>query len=266
MIETPKDWESHIAVSGFYFLPSASVYTPPPGLQSFLSDGPPPVYVGFGSIVVDDPQALTLLIVKAVSQAGVRAIISHGWSDIGAIDAGLPSTIYTIGNCPHDWIFRRVSCVVHHGGAGTTAAAMVSGKCSVVVPFFGDQPFWGKVVSGAGVGPEPIPYKRLTAERLAYAIQIALEPDFVHRAQVMGERMAREEGVDAGVRSFHKQLLKSKLSCSISPTRPATWRIRKTQIRLSSCAAAMLMNENLLDLEKVELQVTFNSSSLEFIY
>lgn len=130
-------------MTGFSFLKAGSNYTPPEDLAQFLAKGPPPVYIGFGSIVVKDPTALTKLIFEAVKLAKVRAIVSKGWGGVGAGE--VPDDVYLIGNCPHDWLFQRVSCVVHHGGAGTTAAGIALGKPTVVVPFFGDQPFWGQV-------------------------------------------------------------------------------------------------------------------------
>jgi UDP:flavonoid glycosyltransferase YjiC (YdhE family) len=131
-----------IDVVGFFFLDLATKYKPPQDLLDFLAAGPPPVYIGFGSIVVDDPEAMTQTIFDAVTAAGVRAIVSKGWGGLGR-DQGLsvPDNVYIIGNCPHDWLFLRVSVVVHHGGAGTTAAGLKAGKPTIVVPFFGDQPF-----------------------------------------------------------------------------------------------------------------------------
>jgi UDP:flavonoid glycosyltransferase YjiC (YdhE family) len=143
LIPRPPDWGSHISITGFSFLKAGSNYTPPQDLADFLAKGPPPVYIGFGSIVVDDPVGLTKLIFEAVKLAKVRAIVSKGWGGVGAGE--VPDAVYLIGNCPHDWLFQRVSCVVHHGGAGTTAAGIALGKPTVVVPFFGDQPFWGQV-------------------------------------------------------------------------------------------------------------------------
>jgi sterol 3beta-glucosyltransferase len=143
LIPRPSDWGPHINVTGFSFMKASSNYTPPDDLADFLAKGPPPVYVGFGSIVIDNPVGLTKLIFEAVKLAGVRAIVSKGWGGVGA--GALPENIYLIGDCPHDWLFQRVSCVIHHGGAGTTAAGIALGKPTVVVPFFGDQPFWGQV-------------------------------------------------------------------------------------------------------------------------
>jgi len=129
LIPKPKDWGAHISISGFYFLDLASDYTPSNELQIFLDAGPPPVYIGFGSIVLDDPDAMTQLIFEAVKMTGQRVLLSKGWGGMGAGDKGLhiPDGVFMLGNVPHDWLFKRVSCVVHHGGAGTTAA----GECPI---------------------------------------------------------------------------------------------------------------------------------------
>ncbi|OGE54296.1 hypothetical protein PENARI_c006G11403 [Penicillium arizonense] len=250
LIPKPEDWGTSISVSGFYFLPLASDYTPPSSLQTFLGAGSPPIYIGFGSIVIDDPKSLTLLLLEAVHLAGVRAIISAGWSGLGDLD--MPPEIHMLADCPHDWIFQRVSCVVHHGGAGTTAAAIAAGKPSVVVPFFGDQPFWGNMIARAGAGPDPIPFKNLTAIRLAAAIETALTSSVQARSHLLGGIVNDEDGVEAGIRSFYKQLNLSLLQCSLTPMSAATWRIRKTNIRLGSTSSALLVDMGLLDLEKLE--------------
>ena len=141
LIPKPKDWGNNITLSGFYFLSLGSSFTPDDELKAFLDNGPPPVYIGFGSIVVDDPNAMTKMIFEAVKKSGQRALVSKGWGGIGADELGIPDGVMMLGNVPHDWLFQRVSCVVHHGGAGTTAAGISAGKPTVIVPFFGDQ-FW----------------------------------------------------------------------------------------------------------------------------
>jgi UDP:flavonoid glycosyltransferase YjiC (YdhE family) len=216
-----------------------------------LDAGPPPIYIGFGSIVVDDPKYLTELLLEAVHLADVRAVISTGWSGLGSIE--MPPSVLTVADCPHNWIFSRVSCVVHHGGAGTTAAALAAGKPSIVVPFFGDQPFWGNMIYRVGAGPEPIAFKKLTAQKLAHAIGLALRYDIRRMSMSLGEVVNDEDGVQAGVRSFHQQLDLSMLQCSLTPMSAATWRIRKTEIRLGSTSSALLMDMGLLDLDKLEL-------------
>lgn len=135
LIPKPRDWSANISISGFYFLNLATNYTPDPDLNAFLDAGPPPVYIGFGSIVLEDPDGMTKLIFDAVRQTGQRALVSKGWGGFGADQIGIPDNVFMLGNVPHDWLFKRVSCVVHHGGAGTTAAGIAAGKPTVIVPF-----------------------------------------------------------------------------------------------------------------------------------
>ncbi|KAL6705979.1 hypothetical protein ACN47E_006258 [Coniothyrium glycines] len=240
LIPKPKDWNHHISVAGFYFLNLASNYTPEPDLATFLAAGEPPVYIGFGSIVVDDPNAMTKMIFDAVKITGKRALVSKGWGGLGADDLGKPDGIFMLGNCPHDWLFKHVSAVVHHGGAGTTAAGIAAGRPTVVVPFFGDQAFWGSMVSRAGAGPDPIPYKDLNAEKLAGAINEALKPGTLERAQELCDKINQEDGTQSGAQSFHQMLNYDDMRCAVVPNRPAVWRIKRTQTRLSAKAATIL--------------------------
>ncbi|KAE8451366.1 hypothetical protein EG329_003995 [Mollisiaceae sp. DMI_Dod_QoI] len=253
LIPKPKDWGQHISISGFYFLSLASSYTPAPELAAYLAAGPPPVYIGFGSIVVDDPDAMTKLIFEAVKKAGVRALVSKGWGGLGADDLGIPEGVFMLGNVPHDWLFQHVSCVVHHGGAGTTAAGIATGKPTIVVPFFGDQPFWGAMVARAGAGPLPIPYKLLTADKLAEAITEALTPETLERAKELGGLIKEEQGCDVGGKSFHDLLDIDSLRCSLAPSRVAVWRIKHTKTRLSALAASVLASEGLIDFGDLKL-------------
>ncbi|KAI9817207.1 MAG: hypothetical protein M1827_001320 [Pycnora praestabilis] len=253
LIPKPKDWGSHITISGFYFLSLASNYTPAPDLLAFLEAGPPPVYIGFGSIVVDDPTVFTKLIFEAVKKAGVRALVSKGWGGIGGDALGIPDGVFMLGNVPHDWLFKNVSCVVHHGGAGTTAAGILLGRPTVVVPFFGDQPFWGAMTAKAGAGPLPIPYKHLTADNLAAAIGKALEPTALTKAEELGARMREEQGSDMGAQYFHDSLNVDTLRCLLAPSRVAVWRVKRTNIRLSALAATVLGNQGLLEFGDLKL-------------
>jgi UDP:flavonoid glycosyltransferase YjiC (YdhE family) len=215
-------------------------------LAAFLEAGPPPIYIGFGSIVVDDPNALTTMIFDAVRQTGVRALVSKGWGGLGANEIDMPEGVFMLGNVPHDWLFQKVAAVVHHGGAGTTAAGIKAGKPTLVVPFFGDQPFWGAMVARAKAGPDPIAYKNLTADGLAEAIQFCLRPDTVERAKEYGEQIREEKGTDVGGQSFHNNLDIQALRCSLAPSRAAAWRVRRSDVRLSPLAAAVLVDEGLL--------------------
>ena len=253
LIPKPKDWGPHISISGFFFLALANTFVPDPELTTFLHAGPPPIYIGFGSIVVDDPNALTELIFEAVQKTGQRALVSKGWGGFGADTIGVPDGVYMLGNVPHDWLFQHVSCVVHHGGAGTTAAGIASGKPTVVVPFFGDQPFWGAMVAKAGAGPTPIPSKKLDADKLAAAIHEALKPDMQQKAKVLSAKISSEKGCDVGAKSFHDLLGIDSLRCALAPSRAAVWRVKRTNIRLSAFAAATLGDEGLLDFNTLKL-------------
>ncbi|KAH7082383.1 putative glucosyl/glucuronosyl transferase [Paraphoma chrysanthemicola] len=252
LIPKPIDWGSHISISGFYFLDSPD-YTPDPELQAFLDAGPPPVYIGFGSIVLKDPNAMTDLILEAVKKTGQRLLLSKGWGGIGAEEIGIPDNVFMLGNVPHDWLFKQVSCVVHHGGAGTTAAGISAGRPTVVVPFFGDQPFWGSMVARAGAGPDPIPHKHLTADNLASAIDFCLKPESLERAKELASKIAAERGCEAGAQSFHQFLEVDRLRCTLAPSRAAAWRVKRTQVRLSAFAACTLANAKVLDFQDLKL-------------
>jgi UDP:flavonoid glycosyltransferase YjiC (YdhE family) len=253
LIPKPKDWGPNISISGFYRLNLASSYTPAPAFQAFLDAGPPPVYIGFGSIVLDDSIAMTKLIFEAVRKTGQRVLLSKGWGNMGADSLCIPDGVFMLDNVPHDWLFKHVSCVVHHGGAGTTAAGITAGRPTVVVPFFGDQPFWGAMVARAGAGPDPIPYKQLTADKLADAINFCLEPESLERAKELANKIAAERGSDVGAQSFHQFLEPDRLRCTLAPSKPAAWRVKRTKVRLSAFAVCTLANANLLDFEDLKL-------------
>lgn len=151
-----------------------------------------------------------------------------------------------LGNCPHDWLFKQVSAVVHHGGAGTTAIGLRLGRPTVIVPFFGDQAFWARMVFAAGAGPEPQPFKTLTAEKLAYAIQVALAPESTAAAANIAKSMASEEGAPTAAKSFHRMLPLRKMRCAIFPRKLAVWKVRRTGILISSFVAVVLIEHKYL--------------------
>ena len=256
LIPKPKDWGYNISITGSYFLSLPANYQPDPELGSFLTSGPPPVYIGFGSIVVDDPNAMTTSIFEAVRKTGQRALVSKGWGGFGGNELDKPEGVFMLGNCPHNWLFQHVSCVVHHGGASTTAAGIALGRPTVTVPFFGDQPFWGIMVVRAGAGPLAIPYEQLTADGLANAVREALRPETLERAKALGERIREEKGCEAGVKNFHAQMDAKRLRCMMAPSRAAVWRVKPKQpktddIRLSGFAATLLGNEGLLNVNLI---------------
>lgn len=198
VIPRPADWPARAHVTGYWFLDAPERWRPPDELREFLAAGPPPVYVGFGSMVSRDPAAATARVVEALGRTGQRGIVLTG---SGAFtDEYLPDEVLALDSAPHDWLFPRMAAVVHHGGAGTTAAGLRSGVPSIVVPFFADQPHWARTVHDLGVGPRPIPHRGLTADRLTAAIGRALSDEAMRvRAASLGERIRAEDGVARAV-------------------------------------------------------------------
>jgi sterol 3beta-glucosyltransferase len=198
VIPQPADWKN-TQVTGYWFLDEANHWTPPAALSKFLASGAPPVYIGFGSMGSRNPIATADLVLAALDRAGQRGILVSGWG--GLSQAHLPDTVHMVESVPHSWLFPRVSAVVHHGGAGTTAAGLRAGVPSIVVPFFGDQLFWGQRVERLGVGTAPIPRKKLTVELLAQAIHRAVtDPVMRQRAANLGAKIQAEDGIANAVR------------------------------------------------------------------
>ncbi|KAD6795771.1 hypothetical protein E3N88_06667 [Mikania micrantha] len=203
LVPKPKDWGPHIDVVGFCFLDLASSYVPPYSLVKWLKNGKKPIYIGFGSLPVQDPDRMTEIIVKALEDTGQRGIINKGWGGLGNL-AKSKDFVYLLDNVPHDWLFLQCAAVVHHGGAGTTAAGLKAACPTTVVPFFGDQPFWGRQVHARGVGPPPIPVEEFSLDKLVSAIRFMLNPAVKVRATELAKAMADEDGVKGAVDAFHK--------------------------------------------------------------
>jgi UDP:flavonoid glycosyltransferase YjiC (YdhE family) len=255
LVPKPEDWGPEIDIAGFVFLDLASSFKPPKELTNFLDAGEPPVYIGFGSIVVDDPDKFTQMIFEAVKLAGVRALVSKGWGGLGG--DSVPDGVYMLGNTPHDWLFPKVKAVVHHGGAGTTAIGLKCGKPSMIIPFFGDQQFWGNMMGRSGAGPDPVPYKNLTAEKLAEGIKYLLTDEAAEAAQKIARDIEREgDGAQNAVRSFHRSLNlrgEHSLRCSILEDRVAVWTMKNTSLRLSALAADILVAQRKLHWRQLRL-------------
>lgn len=203
VLSRPGDWPESAYITGYWFLKRENTWTPPPDLQSFLDAGEPPVYIGFGSMAGRKPQRLATIVIDALQIAGMRGIIATGWG--GLTPETLPNSILKIETAPHDWLFPRVAAVVHHGGAGTTAAGLRAGKPSVIIPFFGDQPFWGRQVYLLGAGTKPILQKKLTADNLANAINEAISnPDIQKKAESIGNKIRQEDGIKNAITVIEK--------------------------------------------------------------
>ncbi|GKZ51594.1 hypothetical protein AbraIFM66951_006244 [Aspergillus brasiliensis] len=246
LLAKPLDWYEEIDICGFVSSPAEIDYQPPDDLFDFLRRGPPPIYVGFGSIVVDNPRQLSEIVIDAISRTGQRAIISKGWTGLDTGGLEVPEHIFLLGDCPHDWLFQHVSCVVHHGGAGTTHAGLSHGCPTIIIPFFGDQLFWGSIIAQLGVGPSPIPYKELTIGKLADAIGVALKPSTKQKAYQVSQLMNSESGLEKAISSFHDHLPLWRMRCAVCHSRPAVWKVKGSQLILSGFAMTVLVGAGLL--------------------
>ncbi|KAK1986369.1 UDP-glucose,sterol transferase [Colletotrichum cereale] len=251
LVPKPSDWGPHIDISGFFFRDPAP-YTPPPDLESFLQADPPPIYIGFGSIVVGGIEGLMTMVLSAVRATGVRAIISRGWSNLTGEES--PNVFY-VGDCPHEWLFQHVAAVIHHGGAGTTACGLRHGKPTTIVPFFGDQPFWGAVVAESGAGPAPIPYRSLTLQKLVHAIHFCLSSEAALAARRLADSMRMENGVQAAVDAFHANLPKDKMGCDFFSDQSAslTYGKGKRQVKICKPVASILVRNGKVERKQLKL-------------
>lgn len=205
VIPRPSDWPQSAQITGYWFLNAAVNWQPSAALQHFLDAGPAPVYVGFGSMVAEDTHRLTRVVIEGLQQSGVRAVLSSGWG--GLRPESLPAEIMLVDDVPHDWLFPRMAAVIHHGGAGTAAAALRAGRVNAVVPFIADQPFWGHRLHQLGAGAAPVHQKKLSASLLAQLIrQITTDRAMQERAQALGESIRAEDGVQQAVHLIQERL------------------------------------------------------------
>ncbi len=193
LVPRPADWGAGDVQTGYFFEDPDADYLPDPALAAFLEAGPPPIYAGFGSMPGLDHERMTRALRGALEKTGQRAVLATGWGGIEGFETG--ENIHVLDAVPHTWLFPRVSAVIHHGGSGTTHEGLRWGKPSVVCPLFADQPFFGARVAALGAGPDPIRQKRLTADNLAAAIDVALKPETAKRADALGGAIRTETGI-----------------------------------------------------------------------
>jgi sterol 3beta-glucosyltransferase len=190
-------------VTGYWTLPAGNNWSPPPALEAFLARGGPIVSIGFGSMASAKPEAVTDLVQGAIRRARVRAVLLSGWGGLKSLPPS--DDLFSADALPHDWLFPRVQAVVHHGGAGTTGAALQAGVPAIIIPFAADQPFWGMRVLALGVGPAPIPRQRLTEQNLADALRRTVDDAaMAARAKSLGALIRTEDGVAEAVRHFER--------------------------------------------------------------
>jgi sterol 3beta-glucosyltransferase len=202
VVPSPAGWPEHARATGFWFLDGATGWTPPARLEAFLAIGPKPVYIGFGSMTDRKARAMTERVLEALALTGHRAVLATGWGGLAGLETPPSDRVLIIEGAPHDWLFPRMALAVHHGGAGTTAAAMRAGIPSVIAPFIGDQWFWAWRAQSLGVAPPTVRRKGLTAETLAHAIEHADCMVMRARARELGRRLEAENGVAAAIRAL----------------------------------------------------------------
>lgn len=190
MVPRPRDWRPGLDITGYWW-PYDTDRQLPSVLREFLDAGPPPVFVGLGSATVPDPHRLSGEIVRALRLAGLRGVIQRGWAGLAADG----DDILTVDEVPHSLLFPETAAVVHHCGAGTTAAGVRAGVPAVPVPIQFDEGFWAERLVTAGVAPRTVPLRHLTAEALATALtQATGEPRYTARARELGTRVRAEDG------------------------------------------------------------------------
>ncbi len=209
VLSNPPDWNlPHIHQVGYFFLDSPN-YEPPGELRRFLQAGDPPVCLTFGSMINREAEGITRAALHALDAARRRVIVLPGWG--GWRPDRPPENSLFLEAAPHDWLFPRCQMVIHHGGAGTTAAGLRAGVPSILVPHAADQPFWGRRVAAIGAAPPPIPLRRLTVQSLANALALADSQAIRRRAAQVGQLICAENGVvravaliEAHATAFHR--------------------------------------------------------------
>mmetsp|Transcript_25497 Transcript_25497/g.37624 ORF Transcript_25497/g.37624 Transcript_25497/m.37624 type:complete len:901 (+) Transcript_25497:79-2781(+) len=215
------DWPSHVDVVGDFLRSSNSPteeYMPDTRLQQFLQScgANRPIYIGFGSMVISDPQKLVEVIKGAAEDTGFSVILQSGWTKYADDYEKISDRVMVVGAMPHNWLFQQVSATIHHGGAGTTSAGLRAGNPAFICPFFGDQHFWAEMVYRAGVGPRGCPIGSLTKEKLVEAFKVLESHETKKNVAVLSQKMNAENGVRIGAESFFRNLPLEDMLCEVS--------------------------------------------------
>ncbi len=192
-------WSNNIKTTGSWLIETEANFVPPNELVQFIEKAEPPIYIGFGSMKdVESFNVTFKMIAEALAITKQRAVVALGWNKLNYAEA-IPENIFLIESIPHSWLFQKMKMLIHHGGAGTTAAGLTAGKPTIIIPHNADQPAWGLRVYELGVGAKPIKKTKLTADKLAAAILFALQPAIVVNAEKLGAELRKENGVEKAV-------------------------------------------------------------------
>ena len=207
LVPYPNDPEENIQITGYWFLEEGMDWQPDTALAEFLKAGDKPIYIGFGSMPSRDPKKLTKEIIEGLRLANVRAILATGWGGLEEVD--LPETMFTIEGAPHDALFKHVSAVVHHGGAGTTATGLRAGLPTLICHSSFDQPYWGRRIWSLGCGPKPQSLKRIKAARFARGLEdLTRKESYRERAGEIARTIAKEDGITRAIELIEAMLNK----------------------------------------------------------
>lgn len=210
VIKYPTTENGMIHTTGYWFLEEGENWQPDSEFLDFIKSGEKPVYIGFGSMPTRNPEKLTKEIIQGIKDAGLRAILATGWGGLKKIS--LPDDILLIEKAPHDALFNYVSAVVHHGGAGTTAAGLRAGLPTFICPSSFDQPYWGRLIYSLGIGPKPLSLKKLKAKEFSKSlIDLVENESYRSAAAKIGKRIANENGVSRAVELIESFSLKDKV-------------------------------------------------------
>jgi len=219
-VPKPKDWPEQCRVVGTFVLQPKKKSVDAvfdtyefSDVSEWIAAGPPPFFLGFGSMVIKDTNTISEMIKKAVIRADCRIIVQSSWSKI---DVSGEPRCFEVGPCPHDWLLPQTRGVIHHGGAGTTAAGLRHGLPTLVVPFFADQHMWAAMVQRAGVGPAPCSIDDLTEDILVDRLVDLQKPEYKSKAEWMAEQMAQEDGIEGGLDHFLSSLPRDNAFCDVS--------------------------------------------------
>ncbi len=194
----PPEWDNSKYVTGYWIRDLNDDWQPDKSLTAFLETGPKPIYIGFGSAVGGSFDKAIQIVLESLKVTNQRAILSSGWGNLKG--QNLPGSVFQIENVPHEWLFHHMAGVIHHGGAGTTAAGLRAGIPTAIVPFGGDQPYWGNRVHQLGAGPKPILRKNLNVKNLSSAInQIVTDNQMINKAKLLGQQLQKEDGAENAV-------------------------------------------------------------------
>jgi sterol 3beta-glucosyltransferase len=201
-----NDWPKNIHTTGNWVIEKEPNFVPPTDLVNFIADGEPPIYIGFGSMKDISSFEVTLdIIIKALEITNQRAVVALGWSNL-TYKHNIPGNIFLVESIPHAWLFPKMKMVIHHGGAGTTAAGLRAGKPTIIIPHNADQPAWGQRVYELGVGAKPIKKINITAEKLASAIVFVQQASIVANADKLGQELRKENGVASAVKIINQYI------------------------------------------------------------